>query len=113
MLIVGLLASGVLIKLPRDLASGPATSTGDTVVEFSSVPVGKEPVAARPYLNKYGLLIDNMVPEGSEIVVEGYRAKDGSARANGRDITYADGKKLFMGSSGDGAPDGKAESKSK
>jgi hypothetical protein len=41
---------------------------------------------------------------GTKIVVEGYRAKDGSMRANGRDITFADGKKLFMGSSGTGAP---------
>jgi hypothetical protein len=41
---------------------------------------------------------------GTKIVVEGYRAKDGSMRANGRDITFADGRKLFMGSSGTGAP---------
>ena len=41
---------------------------------------------------------------GTKIVVEGYRAKDGSLRANGRDITFADGRKLFMGSSGTGAP---------
>jgi hypothetical protein len=49
----------------------------------------------------------NALPAGAEIVVEGYQAKDGSPRANGRDIVYADGRKLFMGSSGDGAPDGK------
>jgi hypothetical protein len=36
--------------------------------------------------------------------VDGYRAKDGSNRANGRDITFPDGKTLFMGSSGTGAP---------
>ena len=41
---------------------------------------------------------------GTPIVVEGYRAKDGSMRANGRDITFPDGRKLFMGSSGTGAP---------
>jgi len=45
---------------------------------------------------------------GTRIVVEGYRAKDGTLRANGRDITFPDGRKLFMGSSGTGAPvDGK------
>ena len=33
-----------------------------------------------------------------------YQAKDGSHRANGRDLTFADGKKLFLGSSGTGAP---------
>ena len=41
---------------------------------------------------------------GVEISVEGYQAKDGAMRANGRDITFADGKKLFVGSSGTGAP---------
>ena len=37
-------------------------------------------------------------------MVEGYQAKDGALRANGRDITFADGTKLFVGSSGTGAP---------
>lgn len=41
---------------------------------------------------------------GTEITVDGYRAKDGTRRANGRDLTFADGKKLFLGSSGTGAP---------
>ena len=41
---------------------------------------------------------------GTKIKVDGYRAKDGTRRANGRDLTFADGKKLFMGSSGTGAP---------
>jgi hypothetical protein len=41
---------------------------------------------------------------GTEVVVDGYRAKDGSRRANGRDVTFADGRKLFLGSSGIGAP---------
>ena len=41
---------------------------------------------------------------GTIIVVAGYRAKDGRLRANGRDITYPDGRTLFMGSSGTGAP---------
>jgi hypothetical protein len=45
---------------------------------------------------------------GTIIVVSGYKAKDGRLRANGRDITYPDGRTLFMGSSGTGAPrDGK------
>jgi len=44
------------------------------------------------------------LPEGTEIVVDGYRAKSGANRANGRDITFPDGRKLFMGSSGTGAP---------
>ena len=41
---------------------------------------------------------------GTEVVVEGYRAKDGNMRANGRSVTLADGRKLFVGSSGTGAP---------
>jgi hypothetical protein len=45
------------------------------------------------------------LPEGTEIIVEGFQAKDGALRANGRDITFPDGKKLFVGSSGIGAPD--------
>jgi Family of unknown function (DUF6152) len=45
---------------------------------------------------------------GTDIVVDGYQSKDHSARANGRDVTYPDGRKLFLGSSGTGAPnDGK------
>jgi hypothetical protein len=41
---------------------------------------------------------------GMEISIDGYRAKDGTRRANGRDLTFADGRKLFLGSSGTGAP---------
>jgi hypothetical protein len=44
------------------------------------------------------------LPVGTEIVVEGYKAKNGTNRANGRDVTFPDGRKLFMGSSGTGAP---------
>ena len=46
----------------------------------------------------------NTLALGTEVVVDGYQSKDRSTRANGRDITFADGKKLFMGSSGTGAP---------
>jgi hypothetical protein len=46
----------------------------------------------------------NSLPVGSEIVVDGYRAKNRSSTANARDITFPDGKKLFVGSSGTGAP---------
>ena len=41
---------------------------------------------------------------GTAIVVDGYQAKDGTNKANGRDLTFTDGRKLFMGSSGTGAP---------
>lgn len=50
----------------------------------------------------------NSLKIGTEVSIEGYQAKDGSTRANGRDITLPDGSKLFVGSSGTGAPrDGK------
>jgi hypothetical protein len=45
------------------------------------------------------------LPPGTEIIVEGFLAKQMPNTANGRDLTFADGTKLFMGSSGTGAPD--------
>ena len=42
---------------------------------------------------------------GTELIVDGYQTKDHSLkRANGRDVTFTDGRKMFMGSSGTGAP---------
>jgi hypothetical protein len=41
---------------------------------------------------------------GTAIVVNGYQAKDGTLKGNGRDLTLPDGRKLFLGSSGTGAP---------
>ena len=41
---------------------------------------------------------------GTQIVVDGYRAKDGTNKMNAREITFADGRKLFAGSDGTGAP---------
>jgi hypothetical protein len=46
---------------------------------------------------------DSVIP-GTEVLVEGYQAIDGSRRANGRDVTFPDGTRLFAGSSGTGAP---------
>ena len=54
-------------------------------------------------LLRRGLSRDTILP-GTFIVVDGYQSKDRSARANGRDITFEDGRKFFMGSSGSGAP---------
>jgi hypothetical protein len=42
---------------------------------------------------------------GMAIVIDGYRAKDGSHRANGRNLTLPNGQTLFLGSSGTGAPE--------
>ena len=44
------------------------------------------------------------IPVGAMIVVDGYQSKDRTARANARDLTFEDGRKFFMGSSGTGAP---------
>ena len=54
-------------------------------------------------LFRRGFTKNSLLP-GTKIVIDGYQAKDGSRRANGRDITFADGRKMFMGSSGTGAP---------
>ncbi len=51
----------------------------------------------------------NTVQPGTYIIVDGYQSKDRSNRANGRNITLANGRKLFMGSSGTGAPDDGAD----
>jgi len=54
-------------------------------------------------LSRRGFTRDSL-PVGAEILVEGFQAKDGSLRGNGRDLILADGRKLFVGSSGTGAP---------
>ena len=54
-------------------------------------------------LFRRGFTKTSLLP-GTEVSVDGYQAKDGSHRANGRDLTFADGKKMFLGSSGTGAP---------
>jgi hypothetical protein len=45
----------------------------------------------------------NSVLPGTEVLVEGYQARDGAQRANGRDVTLPDGRRLFAGSGGVGA----------
>ena len=37
--------------------------------------------------------------EGTVVIVEGYQAKNGENRANGSNITFTDGKRLFLGGS--------------
>ena len=54
-------------------------------------------------LLRRGLTKTSIAP-GTPVVVEGYQSKDGSLRANGRDISLPAGRKLFLGSSGTGAP---------
>jgi hypothetical protein len=54
-------------------------------------------------LLRRGFTKESLQP-GTEIVVDGYQSKDGSRRANGRDVTLPNGQTLFLGSSGTGAP---------
>jgi hypothetical protein len=70
----------------------------DGTVENWAVEAGTPNVLFRRGFTKESLL------PGTEIVVDGYQSKDGSHRANGRDLTLPDGRKLFLGSSGTGAP---------
>lgn len=58
-------------------------------------------------LLRRGFTKESLTP-GTFVIVDGYQSKDRTKRANGRDMTFPDGTKLFMGSSGTGAPrDGK------
>jgi hypothetical protein len=70
----------------------------DGTVENWAVEAGTPNVLFRRGFTKESLL------PGTEVVVDGYQAKDGSHRANGRDLTFPDGRKLVLGSSGTGAP---------
>ena len=54
-------------------------------------------------LLRRGVTKDSL-PIGAEIVVNGFRAKDGSNRANGQDVTFPDGRKLFVTGSAPDAP---------
>jgi hypothetical protein len=70
----------------------------DGKVENWAFEAGTPNVLFRRGFNRKSLL------PGTVVVIDGYRAKDGSRRANGRDLTFENGTKLFMGSSGTGAP---------
>jgi hypothetical protein len=59
--------------------------------------------AAPNALIRRGWTKNSLLP-GTEITVDGYLAKDGSKMANGREMTLPDGRRLFAGSSGTGAP---------
>jgi Family of unknown function (DUF6152) len=81
------------------IAVTPARAHHSFAAEFDA----KRPVKLR------GTVVKMEWINPDEILVEGFQAKDGANRANGRDITFPDGKKLFVGSSGTGAPDERPE----
>jgi hypothetical protein len=66
---------------------------GDGTVETWAIEGGTPNTLFRMGINR------NSLPTGTEIVVDGYRARDGSNRASGRDVTLADGRKVFLGGS--------------
>jgi len=70
----------------------------DGTIEKWAIEAGTPNVLFRRGFTKQALL------PGTEIVVDGYQAKDGTRRANGRNLMLPDGKTLFLGSSGTGAP---------
>jgi hypothetical protein len=80
-----------------------AVKKADGTVENWEIETGNPSALIRRGFNR------NSLPAGTEITVQGFRAKDGGLRANGRDLTFKDGKKLFVGSSGTGAPDERPE----
>ena len=75
-----------------------AVKTKDGTVENWMIEAGPPGALVRRGWKK-----DSVIP-GTEVLVEGYQALDGSLRANGRDVTFPDGTRLFAGSSGTGAP---------
>jgi hypothetical protein len=70
----------------------------DGTVENWAIEAGSPNILLRRGITKDTLKI------GQKIIVDGYQSKDGTHRANGRDLTLPDGQKLFLGSSGTGAP---------
>lgn len=75
----------------------------DGTVESWMIEMGAPNALFRRGVTKNSLVL------GTVIAISGFQAKDGDTRGNGRDITFADGKKLFVGSSGTGAPDERPE----
>ena len=67
----------------------------DGSVEQWMIEAGSPSMLFRQGLNK------NSVTAGMEVIVEGYQARNGSRRANGRDITLPDGRNLFLSGAGD------------
>jgi hypothetical protein len=68
----------------------------DGSVEQWMIEAGSPNMLFRQGLNK------NSVQPGMRVIVDGYQARNGSKRANGRDLTLPDGRKLFLSGAGDG-----------
>ena len=124
LIILGLLQAGVSVRAHHAFA---AEFDGDKPVHFTAKVTKVEWVNPHVWIHVDVKMPDNSVESwaieggtpnvlfrrgftkqalapGTEIVVDGYRAKDGTRRANGRDLKLPDGRTLFLGSSGTGAP---------
>ena len=75
-----------------------AVKKPDGTVENWMIEAGSPNSLFRRGINK------DTVRVGMQVVVDGYQARDGSRRANGRDVTLPEGRKLILGSQGTGAP---------
>ena len=124
-LVVGLLAAPLMLHAHHSFAAEydatkPITLRGEVLrVDFINPhgwlyvrvqePKGK-PVTWNVEMGSPNSLIrrgftKNTVPVGTQVVINGYRAKDGSRTVNSTNVTLADGRKLFTGSPGTGAPE--------
>lgn len=72
--------------------------TADGKIENWAIEAGSPNILLRRGITKTTLKV------GDKIMVDGYQSKDGTHRANGRDLTLPNGQQLFLGSSGTGAP---------
>ena len=91
--------SWIHIAVHRMVMGGETITPTDPATEVWMVEGGTPNVLVRRGLRR------ECLPIGSRLIVDGYRAKDHTLkRANGRDVTFPDGRKFFMGSSGTGAP---------
>ena len=70
----------------------------DGRVENWAIEAGSPNILLRRGITKDSLKV------GTKIIVDGYQSRDGSKRANGRDLTLPNGSKLFLGAEGTGAP---------
>jgi len=87
------------LEIPKADATTPCQYTPNAKCEEWMVEGGTPNTLLRRGITKESLA------KGTEIVVDGYQTRDHSlARANGRNVTFPDGRKLFLGSSGTGAP---------
>jgi hypothetical protein len=99
--------SWIHIAVSRMVRMGEEVIPADPSQEVWMVEGGTPNVLVRRGLRR------ECLPIGSELVVDGYQAKDHTLkRANGRDVTFPDGRKFFLGSSGTGAPEDGAERRS-